>query len=77
VTPCSNCDQSTKRPHWGGYNTHCAHCCARLLASARPLKHAQEGLLFALALRPANAKRAAILLALKERDVRHANQCKN
>jgi hypothetical protein len=38
------------------------------------LKHAQEGLLFALALRPANARRAAILLALKERDVRHANE---
>lgn len=66
---CLDCKQSAAHPHWGGYSMRCVHCCARLIRSARPLKHAQEALLAAITMRPENPSKEAVLLALKALDV--------
>jgi hypothetical protein len=65
---CQQCQYSTTNPHWGGYSMRCVQCCARLIRSARPLKHAQDALLAAIAQRPENPARPAILQALKGLD---------
>ena len=65
---CQQCQHSTANPHWGGYNTRCARCCARLVRSARPVKAMQEAMLYAIALRPENPTKAAVLAALKAMD---------
>lgn len=73
--PCANCLQSTTGPHWGGYSTRCAHCCARLVRSARPLKHLQDAHLAAIEhRRPATPEQAAVLAALRELDAKLAGQ---
>ena len=69
MTACADCLQATSRPHWGGYCNRCAMCCARLVRSARPLKHLQDGHLYALEFRrPATPDRADILAALRVLD---------
>ena len=72
--PCQQCQHSTAKPHWGGYDTRCVHCCARLVRSARPLRDMQDAMLAAIALRPENPARAAVLAALKDLDARIAGQ---
>lgn len=70
---CTDCEQSAARPVWGGYSNRCAQCCARLVRSARPLKHLQDAHLAAIAhRRPDTPERAAVLAALKELDARLA-----
>lgn len=66
---CQHCEQSAARPVWGGYDTRCAHCCARLILSARPMKHAQEAMFAAMDMRrPDTPSKEAVLLALRELD---------
>lgn len=67
--PCQNCTVAAARPKtkpaWCGYSLWCIHCCARLVASARPLRYQQEALLAAIARNPDAPSRADILQALK------------
>ena len=70
---CQQCQKAQSNPHWGGYDTRCARCCARLVRSARPLKHLQDAHLAAIEhRRPDTPERALVLAALKELDVRLA-----
>lgn len=52
----------------------CVQCCARLVRSARPLKHMQDGHFAAIAMRPENPSMADVLAALKVLDARKAGQ---
>lgn len=45
---CPACESSTRRPTCGAYNFRCAVCAARLIRSARPLRHLQLGHIAAL-----------------------------
>lgn len=73
MTACPNCLQSATRQHWGGYSNRCAHCCARLIRSARPLRDAQDALFAALELRrPLTPSKARVLRALRLLDARTA-----
>ena len=65
---CTDCQQAQARPHWGGYSTRCARCCARLVRLARPVREQQEAMLYAIALRPENPSKSAVLAALKAMD---------
>lgn len=46
----------------------CVACCARLLVSARPLKHAQQAMLAAIARHQGAPSKASILQAIKHQD---------
>ncbi len=67
---CPACHATQARPHCGAYNLRCVACCARLVVSARPLRHAQEGLLACITRHPENPSKADVLNAIKH----HANQ---
>lgn len=45
---CAACTRFTERPHSGAYDFRCVACCARLIKSARPVKHLQMGHIDAL-----------------------------
>ena len=50
VTSCPHCQQASNQAHAGGrYAFSCIGCCARLVASARPLRAMQEAHLAAIA----------------------------
>jgi hypothetical protein len=63
MSMCDHCLKAQSLKWWGGYLMTCVHCCARLVRSARPLRHCQESML-ALAARHGNSK-AAVLDALR------------
>lgn len=44
----------------------CVDCCARLVASARPMRQMQEGMLAAIARRPGRPTREQVLEAMKK-----------
>jgi len=46
----------------------CVQCCARLLVSARPLRHAQQAMLSAIARHQGAPSRPEILKAIKSLD---------
>lgn len=46
---CQNCAKAAQVRTWGGYTMTCPRCCARLVRSARPLRHAQEAHFAAIA----------------------------
>jgi hypothetical protein len=48
MSQCTSCAARKHNPKSGRYNMLCVHCCARLIRSARPLKHAQEALFAAI-----------------------------
>ena len=48
VPGCSNCEAATTKQWHGGYTMQCVGCMARLVLSARPLRHAQEAMLACL-----------------------------
>lgn len=62
---CPACHATQARPHCGAYNLRCVVCCARLVVSARPLRHAQEGLLACITRHPENPSKADVLSAIK------------
>ena len=45
---CPACTQYADQPNAGAYRFQCAHCCARLIKSARPLRPLQEAQIAAL-----------------------------
>lgn len=50
ATSCPHCQQARNQAHAGGrYAFSCIDCCARLVASARPLRAMQEAHLAAIA----------------------------
>ena len=55
------------QPHRPGglYDFRCLQCCARLIATARPLKGAQLAMLAAIARTPGAPTRQAVLDAVK------------
>ena len=63
---CPACAHHASHPASGSYAMQCLSCCTRLVASARPLRRAQEALLAAIARQPGAPARAAILQAMKE-----------
>lgn len=65
---CTNCTRAAQNFHWGGYTMACARCCARLVRSARPLRHAQEGHFAAIARRPGRPDKVAIINEIKRMD---------
>ena len=66
--PCPSCESWQQQPLSGRYNMMCVQCCARLIRSARPLKHAQQGMLAAIARHQGAPSRAEILKAVKACD---------
>lgn len=65
---CPNCAQAAARPLWGGYTTTCVHCCARLVVSARPLRHAQEAFFAMFERRIDGPTKADIIRAIGQLD---------
>lgn len=49
MTTCNTCTWRQQNPNSGRYNMRCVHCCAHLVKSARPLKHAQEAMFACIA----------------------------
>ena len=65
---CADCTIASTTPLWGGYSFNCAACCARLVRSARPLRHAQEALFAAIAMRADRPSKEAIIEQIKKQD---------
>lgn len=69
MTTCHHCTQHQARAQagqpWGGYHMACLQCCARLVASARPLRRQQEALLAAIARHEGAPSRADVLAAVQ------------
>lgn len=65
---CANCTNAAMHPYWGGYAMACVLCCARLVRSARPLRHAQEAHLQCIAMRPNRPSKDDVLAAIKAMD---------
>lgn len=65
---CTFCEYSKQQPLSGLYSMTCAHCCARLIRSARPLKGAQQAMFAAIAKHQGAPSKAAVLQALKQLD---------
>jgi len=72
---CSNCAMAATRAVWGGYSMNCVACCARLVRSARPLRHAQEAFLLLLARQPGRPSKAQVIEQLKVMDNQGATPC--
>ena len=68
ASSCLQCLEASIRKVWGGYAMSCVRCCARLLRSDRPLRDAQEGLLFVMARHPDWPQKAEVLQAMKAMD---------
>lgn len=62
---CPACTLHAQRPTCGAYRMQCVACCARLVASARPLRQLQDGHLALIARDPSRPSRAAVLQHLK------------
>jgi hypothetical protein len=62
---CIACDSFAARPQSGAYRLTCLACCARLVSSARPLRHLQEGHLAAIARLEGSPSRSEILAELQ------------
>jgi hypothetical protein len=71
VPGCSNCEAATTKQWHGGYTMQCVGCMARLVLSARPLRHAQEAMLACLeskgSARPGLPTRQQVLERLQRR----------
>lgn len=72
VAGCSNCEASINQK-WagGGYTMQCVGCMARLVLSARPLRHAQEAMLACNNGRPDRPSRQSVLDWLKAKATRN------
>jgi hypothetical protein len=74
--PCRNCEKSTQYAKtgraWPGFSMSCAPCCARLVKSARPLRTAQDAMLYAITRRPGRPTRSDVLQTLKALDAASA-----
>ena len=62
---CAACNTRMTKISPGACSMHCLQCAAALVVSARPLKHLQEGHLYALTRRKGGLTREAILAAVK------------
>lgn len=62
---CAACASVQSGRLGGRYDFRCVQCCARLVISARPLKHAQWAMLAAIARTPGAPSRQAVLDAVK------------
>lgn len=72
MTDCKACTTAASSPTCGLYNAHCLRCCARLVASARPLRHAQEAMLAAIARDPLAPGRDEVLECVRRMSERRA-----
>jgi hypothetical protein len=70
VAGCSNCEAATTKRWHGGYTMQCVGCMARLVLSARPLRHAQEAMLACNNGRPDLTSRQSVLDWLKAKATR-------
>lgn len=68
MKPCETCQQADLNPRSGRYSFTCARCCARLIRSARPLRHAQEAMFAAIARQEGAPAKADILAQVKALD---------
>ena len=71
VAGCSNCEASITQKWHGGYTMQCVGCMARLVLSARPLRHAQEAMLACNDGRPDRPSRQQVLDWLKAKAPRN------
>lgn len=69
MSQCTTCAARKHNPKSGRYNMVCVHCCARLIRSARPLKHAQEALFAAIARHEGAPTKPAIVQTINALDV--------
>lgn len=65
---CPSCEYLKQQPLSGLYTMTCVQCCARMVRSARPLKHAQQAMLAAIARHQGAPSKASILQAIKHQD---------
>lgn len=74
---CPHCARHQARPTpvtrltVGALSANCAQCCARLVRSARPLRHAQEAHLAAVMRREGRPTRDQIVEAIGQQDAAH------
>ena len=77
VSPCVDCAQASANAAWGGVDFNCATCCARLVRSARPMRHAQEAFLAAMLRLEAGPTKDQILEAIAEMDQEQKERADN
>lgn len=63
---CESCQTKKTNPKSGRYRFGCLQCCARLVASARPNRKAQDAMLAAIAMSREAPNRDEILSELKD-----------
>ena len=68
MTQCTTCALRTRKPQSGIYNMRCVHCCARLIRSARPLKHAQESMFACIARHEDAPTKDAVIAEIRSMD---------
>lgn len=74
---CPHCARHQARPESvtrltvGAFNANCAQCCARLVRSARPLRHAQEAHLAAVTKGEGRPTRDQVVDAIGQQDAAH------
>lgn len=68
MTTCPHCTRADAGDIVGRYAFSCLGCCARLVASARPVRHLQEVMLAAIARFPGAPERAQILQAIRSQN---------
>lgn len=74
MTPCNTCTLRQQNPNTGRYNMRCVNCCAHLVRSARPLKHAQEAMFACIEQRADWPTKPEIIEAIKAIDRTHDEQ---
>lgn len=65
TSACKSCAAAVPGRTGGLYQFGCVHCCARLIRSARPLRHAQEAMFAAIARVHGAPEKAEIIAQLR------------
>jgi hypothetical protein len=75
MSDCPACTLRKQSPKSGRYDMLCATCCAHLVRSARPLKHAQEAMFASIARHEGAPTKAQIISGINDIDrAQHESQ---
>lgn len=68
MTPCAQCTHRAADRLWPVYSMACVTCCARLVRSARPLRHAQEAHFAVINRHPGRPSKDAVITEIRRID---------
>lgn len=68
MSTCAQCARRAADRLWPIYSMACVTCCARLVRSARPLRHAQEAHFAVITRQPGRPDKAAVINEIKRID---------